>query len=103
MRFPVRLEHFPTSRNYALPSIFNLARSFGVGPDQMGAANKARRQSAAGETVKSRVTPPDKDAISRTCPGNDRLDNRQTLGCLLTKPERHDKKNDSRHGRRGDD
>src|SRR6266404_3532150 len=90
MRFPVRLEHLPTSRNHALPSLFNLDGSFGIGAHQMRAANKARCKTTSREAVESWVTPPDEDAIGRACSFNDPLDDREKIGRLLTQSERHD-------------
>ena len=73
MRFPVRLKHLPTSRNHALPSIFNLAGPPGINADQMRAANKTRRKTTSRETVESRVASPDKDTsfglVLSTIPG----------------------------------
>src|SRR5205809_7232014 len=56
VQLPVRPKHLPTSGNHALPAIFNLARPFGIGADQMRATNKARRKTTARETVESRTT-----------------------------------------------
>src|SRR6266446_3892125 len=58
VQLPVRPKHLPTSGNHALSAIFNLARPFGIGADQMRATNKARRKTAARETVESRMTSP---------------------------------------------
>ena len=90
MRFPVRFEHLPTSRNRALPSIFNLAGPPGISANQMRAANKARRKTTSRETVESRVASPDKDAIGRARPLDDSLDNREKkITRVLRQPERH--------------
>ena len=89
MRFPVRFEHLPASRNHALPARFDLAGPLGISADEMCAANEAGRKATSGETVESRVTPPDKDAIGRACLFDDLLDNRKKIKRLLRQPERH--------------
>ena len=79
VRIPVRLEHPPTSRNHALPSISHLTRPFSVGTDQMRAAHKARRKTTAGDTVELRRTPPYKDAIGRARPLDDPAEHRENM------------------------
>src|SRR6202035_5815695 len=77
MRFPVRFEHLPASRNHALPARFNLAGPLGISADEMCATNKARRKATSGEIVEPRITPPDKDAIGRACLFDDFSHNRK--------------------------
>src|SRR5436190_8355551 len=103
VQLPVRPKHLPTSGNHALPAIFNLARPFGIGADQMRATNKARRKTTARETVESRTTSPDKNAIRRAGPLDDRLDNRTMIERRLTQSERHDKENEDRDVGSADD
>src|SRR5215813_11521450 len=79
VHFPVRPKHLPTSRNHALAFIFNLQRPFGIGADQMRATNKTRRKATARETVEYRMTPPDKNAVGRSCPLDNPLDNRKKM------------------------
>src|SRR2546430_5312419 len=84
VELPVRPKHLPTSGNHALPAIFNLARPFGICADQMRATNNARLQTTSRETVESRTTSPDTNAIGRAGPLDDRLDNRTMIARLLT-------------------
>src|SRR5262249_14993522 len=103
VQFPVRPKHLPSSGNHAFPAIFNLARPFGIGPDQMRATNKARRKTTARKTIESRTTSPDKNAIGRAGPLDDRLDKRTMFERRLTHSERHDKENEDRHSSSAND
>src|SRR5438552_4179570 len=103
VQLPVRPKHIPSSGNHALPAIFNLARPFGIGADQMRATNKSRRQTTARETVESGATSPDKNAIGRASPLDDRLDKRTMIERRLTQSERHEKENEDRDGGSADD
>src|SRR5207249_7008313 len=102
MRFPVRFEHLPTSRNHALPSIFDLDGPLGISADQMVAANKPRRHPPVGETVQLGVTAPYKDMIARARPLDDLLNNREKIELFDPRRESHDEKTYRRHGRRAD-
>src|SRR5262245_13858733 len=103
VQLPVRPKHLPTSGNHAFSAISNLARPFGIGTDQMRATNKARRETTARETVESRTTSPDKNAIRRGRPLDDRLDKRTMIERRLTQSECHDKENEDRDGGSADD
>ena len=104
VRFPVRLKHLPTSRNHALPSIFNLARPAGIGANQMRAAHKARRKTTSRETVESRTTSPDKNAIGRACPLDDTLgQSEENRASCLRNPNAMIKKTSDRDGGSADD
>src|SRR5262245_24549676 len=94
VQLPVRPKHVPNSGNHALPAIFNFARPFGIGADQMVTTNKARRHTTARETVESRTTSPDKNAIGRAGLLDDGLDNRTMIERRFTQSERHDKENE---------
>src|SRR4030095_9283553 len=102
MRFPVRFEHLPTSRNHALPSLFNLDGPFGIGAHQMRAANKPRRHPPAGKTVQLGVTAPYKDMIARARPLDDLLNNREKTELFDPRRESHDEKSYRRHGGRAE-
>ena len=82
MRLPVRLEHLPTFRNHALPSISHLTRPAGIGADQVCATYETRRHPPVGETVELRATSPDKDTIVRSRLIDDLLNNREKIECL---------------------
>src|SRR6266478_6933526 len=103
VQLPVRPKHIPSSGNHALPAIFNLARPFGIGADQMRATNKSRRQTTARETVESGATSPDKNAIGRASPLDDRLDNGTMIERRLTQSECHDKEDEDRNRGSADD
>ena len=95
-----RPETSPNFRDHALPLSLTRAGWRKCRPD---AADNARRHTAAGETVKFRVAPPYKDALGRSRPLDDLLNNRKKIECLSTHRERHDQITDRRNCGRADD